>query len=342
MTASYAYCTYFDSGYLARGLALFESLASRGDTAEIWVLCLDDETKTYLDSCGDARLHTITTADIEAYEPRLLTVKSARSRMEYIFTCTPQLVRFVQAKQSDPTAVAIYLDADLYFFDDPAHVVGALETASVGIIEHRYPRRLERRLLKYGRFNVGWVGFRNDENGRGCADWWAESCLDWCYDTPEDGRYADQGYLDEFPTRFDGVRVLSDAGFDLAPWNTGRHTLTTRAVGNRRPDVLVDGRSPLAFFHFHGLRERGRWFVTSQLLYHSSMTSVLRKHVYQPYVHCLDRHRRAVRLHLPHVGVARRGKGLRGVLFGFQRWVIDLVSIASGNAIRSSGLTPPS
>jgi hypothetical protein len=126
---------------------------------------------------------------------------------------------------------------------------------------------------------------------------------------------------------------------DLAPWNTERHTLTTTS-DEAGTHVVVDGRDPLVFFHFHGVRERGRWFVTSQMLYGSRMTAILGTHVYRPYLASLVRFREIVREKIPDVGVARRGKGVRGVVFSLQRWMIDRVSIVTGNAIDSSDLTP--
>ena len=325
----HAYATYFDSGYLSRGLVLIESLRKFGDDADVWIMCLDEATKSYLDGLGDPSLRTLTISDLEATEPRLLEVRPTRSRMEYVFTCTPLLIRHVMREQQDPTTVVTYLDADLGFFADPLRVFGALGEGSVGIIEHRYPPRLERRLGKYGRFNVGWVGIRADDAGFACVDWWSERCIEWCFDTPSEGRYADQGYLDEFPERFDGVVVLPDAGFDVAPWNTARHRLSTSSDGT----VVVDD-DQLVFFHFHGIKRRGRWFVTSQLVYRSPMRTLLRRQVYVPYLARLDRFDAALRSTITPV-VARRGKGLRGLAFNIARAVLDLGSIVTGNAIRS-------
>lgn len=326
----HAYATYFDSGYLSRGLALIEGLREFGDDADVWIMCLDDASREYLDGLGDPSLHTLAIADLEASEPRLLDVRSGRSRMEYVFTCTPLLLRHVMRAQRDTRTVVTYLDADLGFFADPLLVYRRLGEGSVGIIEHRYPPRLERRLGKYGRFNVGWVGIRADAAGFECVDWWSERCIEWCFDTPSEGRYADQGYLDEFPSRFAGVVVLPDAGFDVAPWNTGRHVLSRSSNGT----VVVDGADPLVFFHFHGIKRRGRWFVTSQLVYRSPMRRVLRRDVYVPYLERLDRWDAALVSKITPV-VARRGKGLRGLAFNVARGLLDLASILSGNAVRS-------
>lgn len=328
---AHAYCTYFDSGYLSRGLALIESLRARGDDSPVWVLALDNATRTYLDAANIPNVFTLTIADIEAAEPDLLPLKSSRSRMEYYFTTTPLLMRWVLDRHDDPSEIiVIYLDSDLYFFDDPGLVIGALGTGSVGIIEHRYPARLEKRLAKYGRFNVGWVGIRGDENGRACLDWWATSTLEWCFDTPDGSRYADQGYLDSFPSRFDGVVILRQAGFNLAPWNTARHSLTLTPALR----VVVDGTSPLVFFHFHGLRRVGLWYVTSQLIYGARLGRVLRNAVYAPYLERLEAATVHVESALDTKPTAnKRGNGFRGLISRVRKSAIDRLTIATGNAI---------
>lgn len=334
---AHAYCTYFDSGYLSRGLALIESLRSHGDESPVWVLALDDSTRTYLDAANIPNVFTLTIADIEAAEPELLPLKSSRSRMEYYFTSTPLLMRWVLDRHDDPgETIVIYLDSDLYFFDDPGLVLGALGTGSVGIIEHRYPARLEKRLAKYGRFNVGWVGIRGDENGRACLDWWATSTLEWCFDIPDGSRYADQGYLDSFPSRFGGVVILRPAGFNLAPWNTGRHLLTLTPTFR----VVVDGTSPLVFFHFHGLRRVGSWYVTSQLIYGARFGRVLRNAVYAPYLERLEAATVHVEAALGTKPTAnKRGNGLPGIVSRVRKSAIDRLTIATGNAISLKSLS---
>jgi hypothetical protein len=328
MEQARAYCTYFDSGYLSRGLALIDSMREHGDNSPVWVLALDDAAKQYLDSAALPGVFTLTIADLEGAEPELPALKAARSRMEYFFTSTPLLMRWVTRKQSDPSTVVVYLDSDLFFFDDPSLVFDALGDGSVGIIEHNYPPQLAKKLAKYGRFNVGWVGIRADDNGRACLDWWARSTLEWCFDKPEDGKYADQGYLDRFPEKFDGVRVLESSGFNLAPWNTGGHQLAS--VDDT---VVVDSTERLVFFHFHGVRHVGNWYVSSQLIYGAQMNQVLRDCVYTPYLRRLETASATVAATLGSPATHKRGNGLRGVMSRLRKSAVDRVSILTGNAV---------
>ena len=328
MVNARAYCTYFDSGYLSRGLALIESLRRHGDDAPVWVLALDDAAQRYLDDAALPGVFTLAMADIEAAEPALAPLRASRSRMEYIFTSTPLVMRWVANKQLDADTVVIYLDSDLFFFDDPSLVLDALGDGSVGIIEHKYPARVADRLAKYGRYNVGWVGIRCDSAGRACLDWWAASTLDWCFDKPEGGKYADQGYLDQFPSRFTDVVVLPSLGFNLAPWNTAGQLLS---VKDSR--VVVNERDPLVFFHFHGLRRVGAWYVTSQLVYGAQTGRILRERVYRPYVGALDAFDNVVSAVLGAPVAHKRGNGIRGIVSRARKSTIDRISILTGNAV---------
>ena len=324
-----AYCTYFDRGYLARGLALIRSLRRHGDDSPVWILAMDGDVERFVREVDDPAVFVLTLSDLEAADPRLLTVKSSRSRMEYYFTCTAQLMRWVAGRSPAGSEVA-YLDADMWFTDKPSRVFQALGEGSVGIIAHRYPDALAARLAKYGTYNVGWVGARSDVEGMLCLEWWADRCIEWCNDTPDAGRYADQGYLDGFAEVTDAVRVLPNPGFDLAPWNTARHHVSLAGA-----TVEADG-DPVTFFHFHGLRRRGPWWVSSQLVYRAPMNTALRRGLYAPYAAEL----RATQMWLTSHGlsaspVAHRGVGLRGVAERGRRLLLDAISIATGNAVRA-------
>jgi hypothetical protein len=203
--------------------------------------------------------------------------------------------------------------------------------AAVGIIEHKYPNLLRKRLAKYGNYNVGWVGVRKSQDGLTCLNWWAEKCLEWCSDKPEPGRYADQGYLDQFPGRFNGVKVLKSQGFNLAPWNSQGTKITS--VDNSL--VISTSRERLVFFHFHGLKAFGKRFATSHLNYLGLTSKSLISNVYIPYAKSLIKHEALVRAAGVIVGTGNvRGVGLRSVAMRVQRTIFALLTVLTGNSFR--------
>jgi hypothetical protein len=270
------FCTYFDRRYLSRGLALHASLARHCPAFTLWVLCMDGDTYDILTRMRRPGLEPIALEELEAYDRPLAAVKPQRERLEYYFTCTPSLPVFLFERRPEIDLLT-YLDADLFFFDSPEPLFDEIGPASIAIIEHRFPPHL-RDWERYGIYNVGWVSLRRDAAGQECSHWWRERCLEWCHDRCEDGRFADQKYLDVWPRRFRNVVSLRHPGANVAPWNVMQYRVET--VKGR---VHVDG-APLVFYHFHGFRRRSRWVYDTNLSGYGAVAGrVLRTRVYRPY-----------------------------------------------------------
>ena len=272
------YCTYFDHNYLSRGLALYNSLQRHAPGSRLWVLCLSEACHQTLVALDLRDLVAVRLADFEAADPEVAATRAGRSTIEYYFTCTPAWMLLVLACEADAEWVT-YLDGDLFFFDAPAIIYRELEDASVAIIPHRYPPGLAK-LRKFGTYNVGWVGARNDADGIAVIQWWRARCVEWCHDVVDGDRFADQGYLNSFPRLFSRVRIIENIGANLAPWNIGNYR-----IDFRDGRVLIDADRPLVFFHFQGLRKALRWFVfNSHRVYRAPFSTAVRNHIYKPYV----------------------------------------------------------
>jgi hypothetical protein len=278
----YYYCTYFDSGYLARGLALYESLVQHSDSFELWILCMDDTSYEALTKLELPGIRLISLEDLEESDPQLREARKTRSLIEYYFTCTPSLPLYILNSYPEVDAIT-YLDADLFFFADPSPLYAEIANNSIGIIEHRFPPHLLYK-KKYGTYNVGFVFFKRDQQGLDCLRRWREQCLEWCYDRVEEDRFADQKYLDNWPNNWSGVVVLQHKGANLAPWNLSNYEISTR-----RKKVFVD-EQPLIFFHFHGLDKVGNWLYEPNLWkYEISPSRTILKSIYKPYIKTLVR-----------------------------------------------------
>lgn len=271
------YCTYFDQHYLTRGLALYESLRCHGQQFTLWVLCLDVQTEVLLKRLELPQVRPVPRQEFERNDTALAAARIGRSRTEYYFTCTPSWLCYLFDHYAEIDLVT-YVDADLFFFTSPEPLFKELGAASIQLIEHRFPPRLQH-LAVYGRFNVGWISVRRDASGLGFTRWWRERCLEWCYNRLESGRYADQGYLTEVEARFAHVNIACHPGANLALWNIEGVTLTR--LGNR---VMVDGQA-LLFYHFHNLRqvELG-WYDMGTDLYDLEPLPIMRQQIYAPYL----------------------------------------------------------
>ena len=271
------YCTYFDEHYLTRGIALYKSLLHHKVPFTLWVLCLDEQTELLLSQVELPHIRPIAHRDFECNDPELAWAKLGRSRMEYYFTCTPSWLCYLFDHYAEIDLLT-YLDADLLFFASPEPMFEELGSASIQLIEHRFPPRLHQ-LRGYGRFNVGWVSVRRDTTGLAFSRWWRERCLEWCYMRLEENRYADQGYLNEVEARFGNVNVVCHPGANLALWNIEGVRLTYSGG-----QVLVNGHT-LLFYHYHNLRQIGPgWYNMGVVLYDLKPLPIVYRQIYSPYL----------------------------------------------------------
>jgi len=244
----YHFCTYFDCNYLTRGLALYHSLREHCQRPFVlWVLCFDDQSYEVLQRLNLANVRLITRNEFEAGDEGLAAARANRSPVEYYWTCTPSLPLYIFKKDENINLIN-YLDADLYFFSDPAPIFAEFGNGSILIIEHRYSREYAYLAEKSGIYNVGMMSFRRNGAGLNCLQWWREKCIEWCYARYEDNKFGDQKYLDDWPQRFDGVVVLQHPGANLAPWN-----ISSCQVNFYKKNITVNNY-PLIFYHFHGFK----------------------------------------------------------------------------------------
>ena len=278
------YCTYFNRGFLSQGLALWGSLAAHDADAVLWVLALDDFTAEVLREVGGTWMRVVPLTQLEESDPELAVARGNRTQVEYFFTLSPCWPRWVLARHPEIGRMT-YVDADLFFFGSPEPIFETMDTAraSVLVTAHRFPDWL-RHYERHGKFNVGIVSFRNDEPGRACLDNWRTRCLLWCYDRLEDGKYADQKYLDDWPERLgNALLVLAHPGVNLAPWNWTGHRSEVTTEGT----VRVDGQ-PLVLFHFARFRPlAGDWWWQSGQLDYGVMPRRLRNALYGAYARAL-------------------------------------------------------
>lgn len=249
------FCTYFDNNYLLYSLALYRSLKETGIHFRLYAACLDEAAYDNLQRLSLPEVHPIRIADIEAHDPQFAACKSNRSKVEYYFTLSPvlPLYLFDTCREID---ILGYLDSDLYFFSSPEPIYENLGDNSLLIFEHGFAQEQDEVNL-YGKFNVAFQLYRNDTVGRQCLSWWRDRCLEWCFDYPEDGKFADQKYLDDWPTLFPGVVVARNRpGVALAPWNWMEHDLKLE-----NGTLKVDG-GELVFYHYQGFK-----FLNWQIVY---------------------------------------------------------------------------
>jgi hypothetical protein len=214
------FVTLFDSLFLPQGLALHTSMERHAGKYTLWILCMDQKAHDVLTKLNLPNVRLLRLCNLET--PELLAVKPGRTKAEYCWTLTPFTYRFVF--ESDPGVTRVtYLDADLWFRSNPQLILREFEASGkdVLITDHAYAAEHDQS-TKVGIFCVQFMTFLRG-SGETVRKWWEEKCIEWCFNKFEDGRFGDQKYLDDWPTRFeDSVHVLTNKELLLAPWNASR------------------------------------------------------------------------------------------------------------------------
>ena len=104
------------------------------------------------------------------------------------------------------------------------------------------------KMLQYGIYNLGFVGFRCEAETMKVTDWWGRQLIDHCVIKLEQGLFVDQKWADLLPAFLDRSHVLRHPGYNVAYWNVAQ-----RNVVQSGDDWLVNGE-PLRFAHFSGCK----------------------------------------------------------------------------------------
>jgi hypothetical protein len=270
------FSTLFDSNYLPLGLALHDSLMAHAQPFHLWVICMDEAVERQLKKLGRPHLTAIPLREVET--PALLGVKGQRTRAEYCWTLTPFTSDAILSRCPEAQRVT-YLDADLFFFDDPRILLAELDEPdakgkTVLITEHAYAPEYNLSATA-GRFCVQFITSGRDEGSRRVMRWWQDRCIECCSETPVNGKFGDQVYLDQWPDLFgDTVHILKQTDKTLAPWNV-RH-MARLAGGDPKP----------VFYHFASLRiVEPRWV---RLNHPSFVIGAVGRRIYRQYVQALS------------------------------------------------------
>ena len=287
------YCTYFDRNYLAKALSLIDSLNKHEENDFVlFAVCLDEISRTLIEKINPRNVITISLQKIEERDNDLAAAKQNRSLVEYYWTLTPTVLLRIFQEHTEVCELT-YVDSDLFFYSSPSPIFEEFREHSVLIHGHRFSPDLIK-LEKYGKYNVGLLSFRRDEDGMKVLDWWRDRCNEWCYSRVEDGKFGDQLYLNDWPEKFRGVKILEHIGAGVAPWNHIQYSYATGPGGR----VLVDG-FPLVFYHFHCLA----MIIPELILPANDQYYVLKEEIIRlchlPYIQSLNESILKIKRHVP-------------------------------------------
>jgi len=243
------FCTLFNSSYFSRFLAMYRSLKRHCPGYRLYVFPFDNESMDLLQKMKLTDIIAIPLSDFE--DENLLKVKPFRTKVEYCWTVPPSMIYYIF--QNYHEAHCTYIDADIYFYNDPTALFEEWGNRSVLLTEHRFTPQYDTSAI-FGKYCVQYISFKNDANGLKALLWWRDVCIEWCYDRIEDGKFADQKYLDEFSGRFEGIHVLQHKGGGIAPWNVQQYNFNTDGKSLEAIEKTTGNRFPVIFYHYHYVR----------------------------------------------------------------------------------------
>ncbi len=271
------FCTLFNTNYLSRGLAMYQSLEKHCADFHLYIFAFDVHCFQVL---SGLRLPHATVISLKEFENEsLLAVKNERTAGEYCWTCASSTIKY--CLETYALDHCTYVDADLLFFNDPTVLVAEMGDKSVLITEHRYTPCHDQSETS-GRYCVQFMTFKQTKDGMEVLNWWIEACLDWCFNRFEDGKFGDQKYLDDWQSRFSTVHVLQHLGGGVAPWNVQQYSFKTNLNRVTGKEIITGAEFDLVFYHYHGFNyTSNNCYSLSDNAYKIVRNPV--NHIYRPY-----------------------------------------------------------
>lgn len=274
------FSTVVSRDHLYKFLALNSSLREHAGSYKLYVLCADDSVYDVLKAIPFENVVLVQLKEIE--DETLLQARSNRLFHAYCWTLKPVFLNHVLQVFPDAHYFA-HLDADLFFFADPASLFAENPTASLYLTHHRNAKAFEGFYAITGIYNTGFVGCRRDDTSLEAIEEWALKCIDYCpiKEEPQRRLFGDQRYVEDWPQRYEGVHVVESIGANAALWNIANYK-----VSRQGRQVCLNG-IPLIFYHFSGLSIISRYEFNLCWYYHIEDEKVVSL-IYHPYLERLS------------------------------------------------------
>lgn len=245
----YHFCTITTADHLFKTLSLYDSLRAIHPNVCLHVLCIDEVAS----APAEGNVFFYKPSDV-AYLPSAATIisKYGTSADKLRWCLKPVFLRYLAENIADKV---IYVDNDIYFYDDYAFLFDMLDSHNFLLSPHHYPRDPEKEQnwleanFKVGLYNAGFVGV--NKTAVKSLEWWAGCCAYRCEKNLLRGTFDDQKYLDLIPVIEERAYIVRHKGCNVAEWN---RAVIARSELNGK--VTLDGKYPLIFAHYNGTTVR--------------------------------------------------------------------------------------
>jgi glycosyltransferase involved in cell wall biosynthesis len=163
----------------------------------------------------------------------------------------------------------VYLDPDTYLYSRLSEVSHLFEKATNLILTPHITTPDGRGVsknqdfLKFGAYNLGFIGLRKSQETILAVNWWGSMLLDHCLIDISNGLFVDQKWADLLPSFVEKSYILRHPGYNVAYWN-----IHERKLSIHDGSYLSNGQE-LRFIHFSGLEK-----TKESISRHSQISSV--------------------------------------------------------------------
>lgn len=243
------FCTILSKFRVYQGIALYRSLLHNAKEFRMYILCIDEDSYSI---CSKMNLqNAVLIREVDLGNEKLFHKRYERELNEFCWTVKPFLVEYI-FEQCAPNDYVTYVDSDICFFNNPTPIYLDHTGCDVLLSEHNYSINYRSVENVCGKYNSGFIIFKNEENARHIVKWWQDRCMEWCYDRTEADKFGDQKYLDFVPVIFKKVCSIITAGVNIGPWNEAQYNY--RLEGG----VIHVNKDRLICYHFSGFRIVGK------------------------------------------------------------------------------------
>ena len=239
----YNFCTITSSNFLVSTLTLLKSI----DRKKVFILCLDDKSYKFLkDRINNNFIKLVSISSIDEFFS-IKKISENRTKIELIFTLKSIFINFLLEKKIKKNDYLIYSDSDIFFFNVNFLLKNIIKQKSIYLTPHNFSKKNKFRIA-YGKFNAGFLAFKNDAFSIKACKWWMKKCIFSCEFNFKKKKCGDQTYLNSFPKLFKKVKIIENKGSNLGPWN-----LSNYKIFFKKKNFFVD-EDLLLFYHFHNFK----------------------------------------------------------------------------------------
>lgn len=243
---NFAALTICSINYIPKALVLIDTYRLHHPEHAIYLVIVDKKTSQDLGQLNKKlNLHVIWVEDLEIDD--FLSYAFMYDVIELNTNVKPFALKRILSQHQ----AVVYLDPDIKIYAPLTPVFEALITSSIVVTPHCStpvcdgfsPDDID--LLKFGAFNLGFIGLSNCDEAISFLNWWSERCLNHGFYEPQLGLAVDQKWINLAPCFFPNLKILHNTGLNLAFWN-----LHERFISFVDGNWIVNGGEQLRFIHF--------------------------------------------------------------------------------------------